>query len=794
MVGNRTSAIGAASIFAVAEVSLTGTWRWGAVALAALLSLYPWPEKGSVRFTVGRGATVSLLAGCFYITTGPIFIVLAALLLLNRRRADTIVSLSLAALGIHLLYWRYLSTLHVSSSLMQWSAAATSWVVGSVVGVLPEGVIVRGQTVRFSVVPIATVMTPTLVSLLAGVSGTPGSLLVRTILTILASVGSGVALSVVFELSGHVHFFAVALWPLVITGIGVLAAKTLLPLPQTDSASHLTIGRRWAVAVVLLGLGLRGGAVSEHRPLHIAFDEAHGKWETVNAPLNQVDYGRHTMYNFVLMRRWLETKHRITVLNSRWRNIDADVLIVKMPVEYYAAEEKLAIDQFVRRGGLLLVIGDHTNLYGTGLIINDLLRPYGLEIEASATVPWDSAHYDFRPAWWQRTRYLAGVSEIQFQTAGTIRARTPWAIPIVVADRVGGEDADYSNERFFGDLHPGPEDRQPPLVLAVERRKGQGRIVLFADSTVFSSFSFMSPGNVDIFQNFIGLGVSGRSKVRILLIILLLAGCLLLVRQRLWFALTLLPPLLAFSAYTASAERAPTPYPGAWINFDSRHSHLELRADPRDEHGPDYDDYSTFYAWIARTGMFPTVSARAFRDSHTPAIILNPDKPFSGAELDDIEHYVKQGGRLLVMDDARFAARSTVLSLLGRFGVGLSRSLPSSSLYDAGPPTAPANVFALPFELFRNDRRAPGRERARRALAVDVLTGVSPLLVDDRGSVIAGRKDIGVGSVVVFLRSTVFSEAVMGDVWVGSEVAPERIQLYQLEYDLVGFLRGAGVQ
>jgi len=722
-VAARNSII-AAALLAVAEIDLTGVWLWSTIAVACLLSVYPRSER-TEPLGVGRGAAVLVLTACAALTRSPVFLVFAALFALPRQRPHSVVMLGLAALGCHLLYWRYLAgfdPMRLPTAL----AAVASASLGRWMAILPEGVVIHGQTIRFSVVPLATVSVPIVLAALH--LQQPHRRILRLALGSVLAFSTAFGVSLLFALSGHVHFFSAGAWPLVMVGAGISA---LAVFPTDWRLDVPTFWGRWTTAAVLLGLVWNWGIGPRTEPLRIVFDEAHGKWETVDAPLNSTEYGRHTVYNYVLMRQWLETKHTVTTLTRRWQQIDSDVLIVKMPVEYYSPEEKLAIDDFVRAGGLLLVIGDHTNLYGTAFVINDLLHSYGFEIEATATVPWDSPHYDFRPAWWQRNRYLAGVEVLTFQTAATITAHSPTVLPVIVADRVGAEDADYSNERFFGALHPGPEDRHPPIALAAERRVGKGRIVLFADSTIFSTFSFMSPGNVDLFQNLVERGVAHRGWLRLTMFMLVVVAAILLSPQRLTFALALLPPLLAFSAYLSRGDATAASYPGSWINFDDSHSRIELRADPRDEHGPAYDDYSTFFAWVARTGSFPRLSKKAFVDPTIPAVVLNPDRPFSAAELEAIEHYVKRGGRMLVMDDPRFATRSTVVTLLERFGVGLARSLPSTSLHDAGPPVPPANVFALPLEFFRYDRRTPAGKRATRIMEVDVPTGLNPLFVDD---------------------------------------------------------------
>lgn len=773
--------IAAVGLLYVAEVSLVGAWRWAAV-FVGLLTLVPTAGEPS-RPTLSHIVAAGLLGAGAALTMSAVLGVLTVLLLVPRNRPRIAAALTLMALGVHLLWWRHVSVVD-PQRIPDAVAHVVSMLLGGVAHVTSTAVIIRGRTIRFSMIPFVTVLVPVLVS---AVLSRPS--LRRVVVATLVAGTVTFVLTTVFSLAGHVHFFSAPWWPLVPLGIG--AASAYLFLRQDEAALPFRWGV-WAATAAGISIVWQVGFTPTQRPLHIAFDEAHGKWETVEAPFGPEVYGRDTVYNYKLLAQWLGGRHTVSMLKSHWTQLAGDVLVVKMPTEFYGVDEKRAIESFVRSGGLLLAIGDHTNLYGTTSVLNDLLSPYGFEIEADATVPWDGEHYDFHPDWWQRSRYLRGIATIQFQTSATIRAHSPFVLPVIVGDRVVGEDAEYSNERFFGDLHPGPEDRQPPLTMAAERRYGKGRVLVFGDSTIFSTFSLMSPGNSELFQNFVEQGTSGRSWLRgTLAFAVVAAGLFFAGGGRVVFAVALLPLV---SALCLSAPFAPelTRYPAEWLEVDGRHSHIELRADPRGAHGPAFDDYSTFFAWIGRTGALPQATRHAYRDPVTPTIVLNPDQPFSRVELDRIDQYVRNGGRLLVLDDPRFAIRSTASVLLERFDITLRVVPGSAGVYDPGPPRLPEHILALPFELLREDRRGLGSARVRGIGVALVPSGTSVSLVDHNGTIIGGQKVVGKGLVAVFLRSVAFSEVVMGDVWVGQEVDPERRRLYQLGFDLVNLIRGKG--
>ena len=58
---------------------------------------------------------------------------------------------------------------------------------------------------------------------------------------------------------------------------------------------------------------------------------------------------------------------------------DFDVLVLKVPTLDYEPEEIEAIKRFVERGGGLLLIGEHTDVFGTGRHLNSVAREFGLQ-------------------------------------------------------------------------------------------------------------------------------------------------------------------------------------------------------------------------------------------------------------------------------------------------------------------------------------------------------------------------------------------------------------------------------
>jgi hypothetical protein len=790
----------------LAEVSYWPVTRWVALTFLILLALLDyWTGRNPSakrRLDIPALAVAALLFAATVMTTSPVLGLLACLaflLGLGLRTPNTahLVFLSVAALGAQFVYWNYLSIFRLGTAPSTFTSAA-SWAMGRLAFASPTDLYLGGERLSLSVVDGPGVLIVLGAAIVVNAGKALPSLIRFTYGTCLA-VGATLAAHALLPSAIRGEWVTLGASPIVsLISAWMVAAvvwrRSELRLPSypwtTLAISSL------AVAAIL------PSDSRETTTLRILFDESHGKWESVTPPFGTERYGRDTVYTYRLLEQWLSRRHRTRVTDGPWTRLDADVLLVKTPTSFYTPSEKRVFDDFLRNGGTAIVIGDHTNLFGTSLVINDLLQAYGLRLNFDATVPWTGPRYDYEPRWWQRDSVVGRLPRIEYQTAASISASSPFVVPLIVGDGIVAEDADYSNDRFFGELKAGAEDQQPPIVMAASRWSGNGRIILLADSTPFSNFSLMAPGNADLIQALLE-SAAGKRRAPFLnwrwyaIAALLLLGIIAGSREN--WAATLLPvavvPLaVALTCAFAEPTNLAQWYGGRWIQFDGGHSSMRLRADTRNGSEDELEDFSTFYAWISRIGVLPQIKTHCPDSTSVPLVVLNPARPYAIGELDDIEHYVKKGGTLLILDDPRFRLRSTSAELLGRFGIALRPSIVEGSVRDPGGWPLSSNLLALPLDLIRQGQRAPGRERVAAGQMAYTLTGVTAILTDERGLVIAGERVVGKGRVSVFAASTLFSEFILGDVWGSTETSPEKTRLYQLEYDIVEHLFARATQ
>ena len=218
-----------------------------------------------------------------------------------------------------------------------------------------------------------------------------------------------------------------------------------------------------------------------------------GIWEPTARQLDPQWYGDFPTYSFTSLAEWL----------GRWFSVDAnttrpyddsllsqyDVLVIKTPEEPIPDAEVAAIERFVRDGGGLLLVGDHTNLLGMGTHLNALSARYGIRFRYDSVSDGATGGFvrcDGAPI--GRPVGALHVDHLEFMTSCSLQLSGD-AETVLAAEGCRREPHDYAGSSFFGRRGPHPELEHGRTVLAATARVGRGRIAAFTDSTVWSSFA-----------------------------------------------------------------------------------------------------------------------------------------------------------------------------------------------------------------------------------------------------------------------------------------------------------------
>jgi hypothetical protein len=195
---------------------------------------------------------------------------------------------------------------------------------------------------------------------------------------------------------------------------------------------------------------------------------------------------------------------------SRQRLEGFDVLFINLVDDRrppFSDDEIEAVTDFVRGGGGLFVIVDHTNVYSHAARINPLIEPMGIEA-LYHTATDKPPEYSVAGRAWIMAFDMAdhavtdGVEMVSMQTGGALETDHGVA---------------FTSEHSFADLwnpdeptghygnwqHDGDEEVEPrgPLPIVAAREFGQGRVVVAADQNMFGDAWLHFGHNFELLMN-----------------------------------------------------------------------------------------------------------------------------------------------------------------------------------------------------------------------------------------------------------------------------------------------------
>ena len=403
----------------------------------------------------------------------------------------------------------------------------------------------------------------------------------------------------------------------------------------------------------------------------ILFDEAHGEWETTTREMDTEWYGMASTYNYDSLYRWLDDYYEIGRLSEQVDRAGlerGDVLVLKTPSVPYTSDEVSAIVAHVRRGGGLLVIGDHTNVFGTTSVLNPVLAPFGLRLGYDATYRLRDGGFTVYEPRGAIDPVFQHVARFDFLTSCSLRGGL-FAFPIIYDARILANSADYSTRNFFPESRVSLTSTFGAFLQAAAVEAGRGRVVVFTDSTCFSNFSLHMDGYTGFLLGTMeylrrepplpGWRPIAAALGAILAVIGLAAG--MSARRRSAVTIGLISVLVGWGAavaVTGAWHRAAYPVPSPrrdipYVYFDTSASRARIASqpsmtDPLGTRGA----FGTFFTWTQRIGLVPAlVTARTPLAEGRPYVVLNPIGP-PGSSRERLVDYVRnKGGSLVLLAD-----------------------------------------------------------------------------------------------------------------------------------------------
>ncbi len=366
-----------------------------------------------------------------------------------------------------------------------------------------------------------------------------------------------------------------------------------------------------------------------------------------------------------------------------------DVLVVMNPLHIFESPEHDAVWSFVRSGGGLLVLADHTNIRETLGPLNALLSPTGIRVEFDSAIPFAD-----RWTWYGCVRALPGPiarglrdeSRLRVSIGASLAVADP-ALPLLMGSAAFSDPGDSANARgaYLGNMQFDRGDPLGDLPIAAVQDVGRGRVLVLGDTSTFQRSALVTTRALAL-RSILALGPNARITAplahRRVGAVLLAAGAT---------VLTLTPGGAPFAAGAALAA-------GAWIAFQEKSSRIESPSIVQDgvvawidlDHGNRVDLHAGrddglggFTDHLERHGLLPlgcpSVDEATLAKGELYATIA-PALPFAKGERAALRAYVEGGGLLVAA--AGFEERQGIEALLADFGLSIG-STPIGSAHES---------------------------------------------------------------------------------------------------------------
>jgi hypothetical protein len=353
---------------------------------------------------------------------------------------------------------------------------------------------------------------------------------------------------------------------------------------------------------------------------------------------------------------------------------EAKILVMINIDEPLLESEKEAIWNFVKGGGSLLLLGDHT-FYNEGgsNYLNTILEPVNIRYN------FDSADY-FIGGWLHSFEYInhpitIGLKDIEDEpgivVGASLKVNYP-AYPIIIG-KYGYSDPgqeDKAEEGYLGNLDYDPGEQLGDLILVACQNYGKGKVLVFGDTSSFANsilvfthdfanrvFSWLATNKKDNF-NYIYLFLSMITLIMALILFFIFSRNTVILMSFIFITL-----IIIYAATYLNKKNQDRILKGNIAYVDN--SHL---------------GYYTLDAWkpqgtmglhlnLMRNGylsfMLKDFSKQKILNSDL-LIFIAPTKPFTNKEIKIIKEYIKKGG--IVILAVGYEEKGGSLRLMNSFG------------------------------------------------------------------------------------------------------------------------------
>jgi hypothetical protein len=453
------------------------------------------------------------------------------------------------------------------------------------------------------------------------------------------------------------------------------------------------------LGVALLTGWIEWAPVGQRQSGRVMIMEKHSTWEPTTEPYGTKVYGEKGSYNYAASYAFCAQSYSMSqLLESEPINDETlgrcDALVIKTPTARYSAEEVEAVVRFVEQGGALLLIGDHTNVFNMNTYLNDIARHFGFTFRNDLLFRVGDPYYQPYRRPLVAHPIVQHMPPMTFAVSCSIEPGRSTGRMVIRSTGLWNLPPAYQEINYHPQAEYRPQMQYGAWCQLWSTSYGEGRVLAFADSTLFSNFCVFQPGKTELLMGMLEWlnhrSVLDRPSVKLWLDISLVLGGGFLLAAGVWLArhtraAWMVLAAAALAGWSAGAlaviesnRRAmplvPVEQPMTHVAIDRTLSEVPLftGAFPDSDKG---EGYGLFEQWIPRVGNFTSrrVGERVFDGD--ALVILCPTRAASPAYRQKLMQYVQAGGKLLVVDSPEIGA-STANSLLRLFGLESRRSPP----------------------------------------------------------------------------------------------------------------------
>ena len=520
----------------------------------------------------------------------------------------------------------------------------------------------------------------------------------------------------------------------------------------------------------------------------VLLDEKHSGWEKSTRKMDTEWYGNESGYNFYWMAEFINHHFPLT------RNFEEitptllsnyDILILKNATSPFSKAEMDAITDFVRKGGGLYLMSEHTNIFGNSTYLNPIAEEFGFSFRYD--VLFDIEHKFeqlYYPPRLLPHPVVQNMPYFCFKVSCSIQPISSRCESIMISRAAKAQNIYYPSGNFYPPVKDHTYMPFGAFLQMVGIKAGKGRVLGFTDSTTYSNFEAFIAGKPEALLG--ALTWLNRENrwgwlhflFLILTTVFFLLGLVSLKKEKrevafsLWlvvlgtfcmsFALFICQ-FLSFKAYPLPNPRIPY----TKVIFEREHGDYEL---PLKGFTKEREkSFEVFYQWVLRVGYYPFTGKTLKEDLKDASmlIIINPNKEFQPDELEKVKDFLQQGGKLLLMDGAN-NLNSTANELLAPFGMKIKGE----------------KKVTLPSTYNTSWMSRLGQNKAF------AIEGGDGLLFSVEGKPILVTAKTGKGMIAIMTFSQLFTNPPMGGSY---RVQPNQQQkeIYELEFNILrGLVEG----